>query len=267
MTLLSSPSGSEHPTQSPSLDIGRLNEGSRAFLKEFRQVRTSCAPPDFPWYPWESLGNFEHLDRLLKDPHRDLARLIGGLPVADVGGADGDVSFFLERQGIEMDLVDYGPTNMNGLHGARFLKQALRSNISIHEMDLDAKFEWPRNQYGLVFFLGILYHLKNPFYVLESLAKVTRHAFISTRVAQFSPSGESIENLPVAYLVNPTECNNDPTNYWIFSGSGLARILDRAGWDVVAQMRNGNTTRSDPASAQGDERAYLLVRSRRADIG
>ncbi len=156
---------------------------------------------------------------------------------------------------------------MNGMHGARLLKAALQSGISIHEMDLDSKFSWPRKQYGLVFFLGILYHLKNPFFVLESLARVSRYAFISTRVARFSPDGDPIELLPVAYLVNPTECNNDPTNYWIFSGTGLARLLDRAGWDVLAQMRNGNTSKSDPATAHGDERAYLLVRSRILNSG
>ena len=136
------------------MQIAQLKDQAYEFLHEFKRARTSCAPADFPWYPWESLGNFEHLNNLLSGANRDLRNLIGDLPVADVGAADGDVSFFLERQGIVTDLVDYGPTNMNGLHGARLLKKAFDSKVEIHEMDLDSQFHWPRERYGLVFFSG-----------------------------------------------------------------------------------------------------------------
>ncbi len=145
------------------------------------------------------------------------------------------------------------------------MKTALNSSAAIHEMDLDSYFQWPRERYGLVFFLGILYHLKNPFYVLESLAKVTQYALISTRIARYAPDKKSVlENLPVVYLLHSSEANNDATNYWIFSDAGLKRILDRSGWDVLDYMRVGNTRNSDPATNNGDERAYLLVRSRHA---
>lgn len=113
------------------------------------------------------------------------------------------------------------------------------------------------------FFLGILYHLKNPFYALESMAKVSNYALMSTRIARFAPDRKSrIEDLPVAYLVNTSECNNDATNFWIFSDTGLKRILDRTGWEILDYMRYGNLTKSDPASQEGDERVFLLARSR-----
>src|SRR6185437_3180823 len=70
-------------------------------------------------------------------------------------------------------------------------------------------------KYDLIFFLGILYHLKNPFYALESLAKVTRHMLISTRVAKLSPAGRSMRDLPVAYLLHPPS----PTTIPQISGS------------------------------------------------
>ena len=129
--------------------IAKLKDQAYEFLHEYKRVRAACAPADFPWYPWESLGNFEHLNNLLTGTHRDLRTLIGDLPVADVGAADGDVSFFLERQGIVADIVDFGPTNMNGLHGARMLKKAFASKVEIHEMNLDSQFQWPRERYGL----------------------------------------------------------------------------------------------------------------------
>jgi tRNA (mo5U34)-methyltransferase len=71
-----------------------------------------------------------------------------------------------------------------------------------------------------------------------------------------------LASAPVAYLVTATECNNDPSNYWIFSAEGLRRILDRTGWDILDWMTVGQHVDSDPASAEGDERAFCLVRSR-----
>jgi hypothetical protein len=68
----------------------------------------------------------------------------------------------------------------------------------------------------------------------------------------------------VAYLVAPQECNNDCTNYWIFSEEGLRRILARTGWDVCDFTTVGNRVDSDPASPEGDERAFCLVKSREA---
>ena len=95
------------------------------------------------------------------------------------------------------------------------------------------------------------------------MAKVSKHALISTRIARYAPDGKSkIEHLPAAYLVHASECNNDATNYWIFSDTGLKRILDRTGWEILDYMRYGNLEKSDPASNEGDERAFLLARSR-----
>ena len=102
-------------------------------------------------------------------------------------------------------------------------------------MDHDVDAGWPMNgrTVGLAVCLGVLYHLKNPYLVLEALARHSRYCLLSTRVAQVTVSGAGIEREPVAYLLDPREANNDPTNYWIFSDAGLRRILDRTGWDIL----------------------------------
>ena len=92
-----------------------------------------------------------------------------------------------------------------------------------------------------MFFLGILYHLKNPFLVMETLSKVARHRLVSTQVARFIPHGQPIHEIPVAYLLYPTESNNDSTNYWTFSEAGLLRLFDRTGWDVLTCRTIGDT--------------------------
>jgi hypothetical protein len=218
------------------------------------------------WYPYDILANLVHLDALLSGPYRDLGRLAAGLPVADIGAADGDLAFTLEDAfGWEVDIIDNAPTNMNGLDGARALRDHLGSRAGVHDIDLDTQFALPRERYGLVFLLGILYHLQNPFYVLRALAGRTAHCLLSTRVARFAgPHHTPIVDLPVGYLVAPDETNNDPTNYWMFSPTGLVRLVDRAGWDVLEVRNVGNTTHSDPATAEGDEREFMLLRSRLA---
>ncbi|MCL4552993.1 MAG: hypothetical protein M1305_05515 [Candidatus Marsarchaeota archaeon] len=245
-----------------SLDIRELRDRTSAFDEMLAEKKAEVAPRDFPWYPYGTLSNFIHLDALLTGQNRFLLDLIGGMPVADVGGADGDLAFFLESLGVSADIVDHAPTNYNGLRGARLLKTGLSSSVEIHDVDLDSQFTLPPKTYGLVFFLGILYHLKNPYYALEYLAKRARYCLISTRVARFAPDRRTkLSDVPVAYLLDEQESNNDSTNYWIFSDAGFRRILKRTWWEICDYMTVGNTINSDPATKEGDEKAFCLVRS------
>lgn len=272
------------PTPQPadSLDIAALQAFVPAFKARLAEIKRGI--PNISFYPHDTFGNLWHLETLLHGERRDLGRLAGGLPVADIGAADGDLAFFLESRGLDVHVIDNGPTNCNNLDGARAVKEALRSKVAVHDIDLDTQFTLPQAEYGLVFFLGILYHLKNPYYALEMLARRSRHIVLSTRVAQFArplvpppapgvrerlsrlvdpPSDLTrIAGLPVAYLVDERECNDDPTNFWIFTHEGLKRILSRCGWEILDYMAVGNTTKSDPATQGGDERAFCLARSR-----
>jgi tRNA (mo5U34)-methyltransferase len=257
------PGGQLLGSRSQTLDVIAMRELAVAFSLSL-DVKKAEIDVGFPWYPYSTLSNFVWLEQLLTGERRQLLDLIGEGPIADIGAGDGDVAFFLAGLGRTTDIVDYGPTNYNGLRGARLLKQALASPVSIHEIDLDTKWELPRQQYAAVFFLGILYHLKNPYYALEALARATRYCILSTRIARFTPDKRvDLSGVPAAYLLDPVEANNDGTNYWIFSDVGLRRIFARTGWEVCDYLRSGNTRDSDPASAEGDERAFCLLRSAR----
>ncbi len=253
----------EQELDSPDLDIGRLAVRAAEFQSELESIKNLLEPADDFWYRYQSLTAFAHLDLLLTGEHRDLSKLIRGGPIADIGAADGDMSFFLETFGVRSDIIDYPLTNQNGLRGARKLRDHLGSSVQIHERDLDSQFTLPRDHYGLTLFLGILYHLKNPFFVLERLARHSAYCLLSTRIARYSVDHEiHFGDLPIAYLLAPEECNNDATNFWIFSPSGIARILDRSGWKILDTLHRGNEVRSDPATAEGDERAFFLLESR-----
>ncbi len=232
------------------------------FRKKLVRARRSIkTPPD--WYPYDSLVNLYPIQDLLSAARVTLSEICGPSdPVLDIGCGDGDLAFFLESLGLQVHAIDNPPTNYNRLEGVRALKQSLDSGVQIHECDLDARFELPDGKFRTAFFLGILYHLKNPFYALETLAHSVRYCFVSTRVARRATDGTAIAHLPVSYLLDPAEANNDSTNYWIFTTLGLLRLVDRAGWDVRASVHTGDVEASDPAHSNHDERAFLLLESR-----
>jgi tRNA (mo5U34)-methyltransferase len=242
------------------MDISQVRDLSKEFQIKLQQIKESISESSL-WYPYGILNNFDILNILLNGNNRTLLNIDKLRKIADIGGADGDLAFFLETLGFEVDIIDHAPTNFNHLKGAQLLKTSLNSSVDIHDIDLDEKFTMPDN-YDLIFFLGILYHLKNPYYMLEHLAKVTKFCLISTKIAKMSPDKKiSFSDLPIAYLLASAECNNDPTNYWIFSDTGFKRILSRTGWEICDYITFGNTVNSDPATPEGDERAFCLVKS------
>lgn len=253
----------------PVLDdspYGRLLEKIPDFKRKLNAIKTSTTFDDknLFWHPYDSLSNLYEIGEILSGQNYDLLSLAGGYAVADIGAADGDLAFFLESCGIKnIHVIEYGPTSCNRLQGVRLLAKALNSSVAVHEINLDAFFELPKEQWGLVFLLGTLYHLKNPFYVLELLADNSRYCCLSTRIARFGPDRKTLlARLPVAYLLDEEECNNDVTNYWVFADAGLRRILKRSGWDILCYKAVGSN-RSTPASMSDMERVFCLLKSRK----
>jgi tRNA (mo5U34)-methyltransferase len=246
-----------------SLNIDELVADSEEYSRNLTSRKHELMPQGF-WYPYGSMNNLSHLSKLLTGVGRDLESLIAGQPVADIGAADGDLSFFLSSRGVQsIDIIDHAPTNFNGLEGARKLQGEFKSDISIHDIDLDMQFHIPRN-YGLIIMLGILYHLENPFFVLKNLSFHGKYMLVSTKVAEYSgPGGVRIADIPLGYLLDPLECNDDPTNFWVFSNAGLKRLFSRTGWEIVDFISLGCTNGSEPASLEKDERAFALLRSTR----
>jgi hypothetical protein len=239
-----------------------INQGE-SFSKKIRTLKEKNSPQGFTWYGYDILANLSHLNATLSENNLGFLNEIEGLPIADIGAADGDLGFFFEAMGFNVDIIDWPKTNWNGLQGAYYLKQLLDSSNGIYEIDLDSFFTLPKEQYGLTLLLGILYHLKNPYYILEHLAKRSKFCFLSTRVAQFTTDGSvDFSSIPIAYLLNPDECNNDSTNYWIFSHLGLNRIIERSGWEILDIKYLGNTIHSNPSSPENDERAFVLMKSK-----
>jgi tRNA (mo5U34)-methyltransferase len=228
-----------------------------AFSEELRRQKAELSP-SFQWYPYDTMANIGVLGELIT-PEMDVV-FSAPSSIADIGCADGDLALFLEAQGHSVDVFDFGPTNMNGLKGARLLIDRRASKIGIYERDLDSQFTID-GRYDFIFFLGILYHLKNPFYVCEQLAMKSRFMALSTRIARrFSASGPDVSGFSAAYLLHATESNNDATNYWIFTQTGLHRLLERAGWAIERVAVLGSDD-PNPQDNDRDARAFLTLRS------
>jgi hypothetical protein len=165
--------------------------------------------------------------------------------------------------GVEADAIDHRESNFNQMRGVERLSAESAGRVRALDLDLDAGFDLPRRRYGLAVFLGTLYHLKNPFYVMERLAGAAAYCILSTRIAQVTPGRAlPIESEPLAYLLGAREANNDPTNFWVFSYAGLGRLIDRTGWLLVNERRVGCLEGSDPSNPAADERIFALLRSR-----
>ena len=194
---------------------------------------------------------------------RWLRSLIGGEPVLDIGCGDGAVAFLLESLGARVHAVDHPPTNYNRMQGVKALKSAFRSSVRIASADLDARPDLPLGECGLALMLGVLYHLKNPFGVLEMLAAKARHCLLSTAITRYSlDQSINLDHLPLAFLAGRGGLRGDQTNYWIFTEAGLRNLLDRTGWEI-ADWKVVDDEDSTLWGTQRDQRVFCLLRSRR----
>jgi tRNA (mo5U34)-methyltransferase len=233
-----------------------------AFSKLLVEAKKEPLPLRLTWYPYDSMASIDHMAPFFRKHFGDFARAFESGPVIDFGCGDGEIPLFFASLGCEVAAADNPPSNHNWMAGVRALRERMKLPVAVHELDADYATQLPGGNYGLAISLGVLYHLKNPYLALETLAKHCRYCVLSTRVADVTKSGVAIKNEPLAYLLDHRETNNDPTNQWIFSPVGLERIAKRSGWRVLDRLRFGAAT-ANPTDLDKDARAFLFMRSER----
>lgn len=242
------------------------NEVIRAgnqFGRLVRVVKKATALEDKSWYPYQSMAGL-HTVRRLVEGTVDLSELITAGPIVDVGCGDGEMAIFFNRLGCEIDAIDHSGANMNSMVGVKKMAEIFESGISIHDLDLDGCRSLPRTDYGLAICLGLLYHLKNPFRLLEMLASSARYCILSTRIFRALPGRlEDLSAAPIAYLAGPGEVNHDHTNYWMLTPAALSRLTERSGWATISVVTAGFSDGSEPVDVAKDERMFCLLESKR----
>lgn len=240
---------------------------AHAFRPVLAKAKEEPPAPNLSWYPYDSLASIDHTRICVQDCFPEFLRALRSGPLLDVGCADGDLSAFFANMGLAVTAIDNRPTNYNWMAGIEALRERLAPAITILERDIDGQSLNTEQTCGLTLLLGILYHLKNPFYVLESISKQSRYCLLSTRIAGVTPKGRSIVGEPLAYLLEGRETNDDQTNYWIFSSKALDVLVRRSGWKVLGRALVGETRYPpEPVRPDRDTREFLFLRSTRLSL-
>jgi len=205
------------------------------------------------YYPYGTIDIVPQILPLVEKYGLDLKTLVARKTILDLGCGDGDLSFFLERcQGERLIGIDFGPTNYNGMEACHVLKHALGSRVQFLDSDVHSlKFE-ELPVFDTTFCFGFLYHSRHPLWVLENLARVTRHLFITSKVFDHEKA--------YAYFYDIAECNKDATNWWCFTPNALSRMLKRAGFNLnFIERLDRNVGRSDPVDLALDGRVFAYA--------
>jgi tRNA (mo5U34)-methyltransferase len=160
-----------------------------------------------------------------------LPRDLTGKTVLDIGAWDGFFSFESERRGasrvVALDHVVWNDPTV-GKHGFELARGALESKVE--DVDCDVYDITPERigTFDLVLFLGVLYHVQDPLYVLQNVASVTReHMILETHVDLCE------SNRPIMAYYEGNECANGLSNWCGPNAACLEAMLKTVGFRKV----------------------------------
>jgi hypothetical protein len=239
-------------------------------------------------YPFDILANLGFIKSLLDEAPGYLDG-IANRTMIDVGCSNGDLGFVFEDVGFSVCLVDKAHVASNAVNNAvrqnaplvaRLIAEAKGSRAVIVDMDIDTAFDDKAlaaaradlggragrpvpGRFGLGVMVGVLYHIKNPYSLIENLAATCERLVLGTWTATHMPDGERIiADDQVAYLLKDCELAADPTNYWIFTYRSLVTLVQRCGFRVVATYRRRQSADDLPATpGNAKEQTFLLLES------
>jgi hypothetical protein len=274
----------------------RLKEAERSLRQQrdglFEAVRQD---PDFvarniTLYDFDSLDNVEAIVRLFDE--RSAAHLdrITNRTMIDIGCANGELGFAFEEAGFSVALLDKSlvsavegsPVRQDAPLIASIIARNKSSRAVIFDENIDVGFDPSRviegfarahpgeetfERFGLGVMLGVLYHLKNPYSVVEALRQLCDHLVIGTWVADCLPENKQriIEDEQVVYLLKDRQLSVDPTNFWIFTPRSFRVMAERCGWRVLSEHSMTNPL-PDGAEPRNRLARYVARRTRRSGV-
>ena len=188
-----------------------------------------------------------------------------GKSVLDIGAWDGYFSFAAERLGAHVTTLDYFewatdtvakmrywqecmdagqepkpysevpglwvPETLPGMAGFKTARTALGSHVADVVGDFTTVDLVDLGQFDVVFFLGVLYHVREPYTGLRRLAQVTREVAIVETAALATP--EFASDRCIFEFFPGAELNGDTTNWWAPNLAALTGACLAAGFDRV----------------------------------
>ena len=188
------------------------------------------------WYHTIDLGHGVRTHGIDDSPLRlarlDLPASFAGQTVLDIGAWDGFFSFEAERRGaarvVAADYYSWHGDGWGTKAGFELARATLGSKVE--DVDIDVMDLSPERvgTFDVVFFLGVLYHLRHPLLALERVASVTHTLVVLETVVDMVGIGR-----PAAAFYPQRELNNDPTNWWGPNVPALHAMLRDVGFRDV----------------------------------
>ncbi len=157
---------------------------------------------------------------------------LSGKRALDIGCWDGFYTFEAERHGAEVTSVDcWRPEKFF------VARQALNSSADFHELSVYEVTKEKLGAFDVVFFLGVLYHVKHPLLALEQVCEVTRDvAIIETH--QIDNLFETQHSaMAVMEFYELDELGGQYDNWWGPNTECLVQMTRAAGFVRVEVMR------------------------------
>lgn len=175
------------------------------------------------------VNGIKSLDVLSAEADIFFSDSLNGKSVLDIGAWDGFFSFEAERRGasrvLATDHFCWSGPGWGTRKGFDLIHDTLRSRVDSLDVDVLALDPERLGQFDVVLFLGVLYHVKDPYSCLEAAARMcSNHLIIETVTALHH------EAMPAMRLFNPGELGGDNTNFWAPNLAALEVMLTTFGF-------------------------------------
>ena len=189
---------------------------------------------DFPNFKWQEIA-----------PH--LPADLSGKTVLDIGCNAGFYTFELAKRGAQVTAIDL---DQHYLKQARWAAKELRLEHQV-EFRQQQVYDLAKSneQYDIVWFMGVLYHLRYPLLALDIVAEKVKELLVFQTLTM---PGEGELQVDDNYSLNDRadmlkedfprmafierNLNNDPTNWWAPNHAGICAMLRTSGLQVRQQV-------------------------------
>jgi tRNA (mo5U34)-methyltransferase len=218
---------------------------------------------DFPAFKWREIA-----------PH--VPADLTGWRALDIGCNAGFYSFELAARGAEVTAIDVDP---------HYLRQA---RWAAADLDRGGRVEFRQMQiydlarederYDLVWFMGVLYHLRHPLLALDIVRRKTRRLLV---LQTMTMPGDEVVAVPEdigldermrlrdagwpAMAFIEKRLRGDPTNWWAPNHACVEALLRASGFRVIARIAD-ECYLCEPR-ALGEDEAAMVDAERRAATG
>ena len=163
---------------------------------------------------------------------------VQGKTVLDIGAWNGYFSVEAVRRGakrvVALDKNSWEHPVLQGFKGFELVRRHLAPEIEAVTRDVMELRTNPVGTFDCVLFLGVLYHLKHPLYVLETLFDMTHELLvIETALDLLNYPGPAMAFYP-GYP--PTGRNKDQSNWWGPNPQCVIDMLKTVGFSRVETM-------------------------------